>query len=352
MAPPAVSFRSAARLSMGVGRDSTFGGGACAGRYRGAVRVCVTGAAGFIGSHLVDRLVAEHDVVGIDDLSTGNIANLEHRGGSIRLIEGSILDAEALRTATDGVDAIVHLAAIPSVPRSIADPVASHEANATGTLRVLEAARAQGDVHVIVASSSSVYGANPTLPKHEGLVAQPMSPYAVSKLAAEQYTLAWQHSYGLRTLPFRFFNVYGPRQAPGHAYAAAIPAFVHAALTDEPLTVHGDGTQSRDFTYVGTVVDVVVEAIANGVTSGSPVNLAFGSRTNLLEVIDRLGELTDRPLRVEHVATRPGDVLHSQADNSLLRSLFPDVAPLPLDDGLRATVEWMRTYLDQPVAFR
>ena len=264
MAPPAVSFRSAARLSMGVGRDSTFGGGACAGRYRGAVRVCVTGAAGFIGSHLVDRLVAEHDVVGIDDLSTGNIANLEHRGQSIRLIEGSILDAEALRTATDGVDAIVHLAAIPSVPRSIADPVASHEANATGTLRVLEAARAQGDVHVIVASSSSVYGANPTLPKHEGLVAQPMSPYAVSKLAAEQYTLAWQHSYGLRTLPFRFFNVYGPRQAPGHAYAAVIPAFVHAALTGEPLTVHGDGTQSRDFTYVGTVVDVIVDAITTG----------------------------------------------------------------------------------------
>ena len=278
MAPPAVSFRSAARLSMGVGRDSTFGGGACAGRYRGAVRVCVTGAAGFIGSHLVDRLVAEHDVVGIDDLSTGNIANLEHRGQSIRLIEGSILDAEALRTATDGVDAIVHLAAIPSVPRSIADPVASHEANATGTLRVLEAARAQGDVHVIVASSSSVYGANPTLPKHEGLVAQPMSPYAVSKLAAEQYTLAWQHSYGLRTLPFRFFNVYGPRQAPGHAYAAVIPAFVHAALTGEPLTVHGDGTQSRDFTYVGTVVDVVVDAIANGASRAGRLSTSPSGR--------------------------------------------------------------------------
>jgi len=205
---------------------------------------------------------------------------------------------------------------------------------------------------VIGASSSSVYGANPTLPKHEGLVAQPMSPYAVSKLAAEQYTLAWQHSYGLRTLPFRFFNVYGPRQAPGHAYAAVIPAFVHAALTGEPLTVHGDGTQSRDFTYVGTVTEVIVDAINRGVTCDSPVNLAFGSRTNLLGVIDRLGELTDQPLTVKHVATRPGDVLHSQADNSLLRSLFPDVAPLPLDDGLRATVEWMRTYLDQPVASR
>jgi UDP-glucose 4-epimerase len=179
-----------------------------------------------------------------------------------------------------------------------------------------------------------------------------MSPYAVSKLATEQYTLAWQHSYGLRTLAFRFFNVYGPRQAPGHAYAAVIPAFVHAALTEEPLTVHGDGTQSRDFTYVGTVVEVIVDAINRGVTCDSPVNLAFGSRTNLLEVIERLGDLTDQPLTVEHVDNRPGDVPHSQADNSLLRSLFPDVVPVPLDDGLRSTVEWMRTYLDQPVASR
>jgi UDP-glucose 4-epimerase len=218
---------------------------------------------------------------------------------------------------------------------------------------VLEAAR-RLDVapQVIVASSSSVYGANPILPKSEGLVAQPMSPYAVSKLATEQYTLAWQHSYGLRTLAFRFFNVYGPRQAPGHAYAAVIPAFVHAALTEEPLTVHGDGTQSRDFTYVGTVVEVIVDAINRGVTCDSPVNLAFGSRTNLLEVIERLGDLTDQPLTVEHVDNRPGDVPHSQADNSLLRSLFPDVVPVPLDDGLRSTVEWMRTYLDQPVASR
>jgi UDP-glucose 4-epimerase len=320
------------------------------------MRVLVTGAAGFIGSHVAQRLADDGvGVVGIDDLSTGNRANLD--GIGLRLIEGSILDADALAEAIAGdggaVDAVVHLAAIPSVPRSIVDPVASHEANATGTLRVLEAAR-RLDVapQVIVASSSSVYGANPILPKSEGLVAQPMSPYAVSKLATEQYTLAWQHSYGLRTLAFRFFNVYGPRQAPGHAYAAVIPAFVHAALTEEPLTVHGDGTQSRDFTYVGTVVEVIVDAINRGVTCDSPVNLAFGSRTNLLEVIERLGDLTDQPLTVEHVDNRPGDVPHSQADNSLLRSLFPDVVPVPLDDGLRSTVEWMRTYLDQPVASR
>jgi UDP-glucose 4-epimerase len=313
------------------------------------MRVLVTGAAGFIGSHVAQRLVADGaQVVGIDDLSTGKRSNLADIG--LRLVEGSILDPAALDEAVAGaagpVDAVVHLAAMPSVPRSIVDPAASHEANATGTLRVLEAARRlEEPPHVIVASSSSVYGANPTLPKHEGLVAQPMSPYAVSKLAAEQAALAWQHSYGLRTLAFRFFNVYGPRQAPGHAYAAVIPAFVHAALTGEPLTVHGDGTQSRDFTYVGTVVDVIVDALARGVTCDSPVNLAFGSRTNLLEVIDRIRDLTEQPLRVEHVANRPGDVPHSQADNALLRSLFPDVTPVPLDDGLRETVAWMAAML-------
>ena len=253
------------------------------------MRVLVTGAAGFIGSHVCERLVAHgHEVVGIDDLSTGSTAPIS-TASPVRLVEGRFSIPMHSPRRSRGADAIVHLAASPSVPRSIVDPVASHEANATGTLRVLEAARTLDDPIVVVASSSSVYGANPTLPKREDLATQPLSPYAVSKLATEQYALAWQHSYGLRTLAFRFFNVFGPRQAPGHAYAAVIPAFTHAALTGEPLTVHGDGTQSRDFTYVGTVTDVIVDAIERGVTCATPVNLAFGSRTNLLEVIDRLG---------------------------------------------------------------
>lgn len=308
------------------------------------MRALVTGAAGFIGSHVCERLDSlGHDVVGLDDLSTGSMANLD--GISVRLVEGSILDPDALADSISGADAIVHLAARPSVPRSIVDPVASHEANATGTLRVLEAARTLDDPMVIVASSSSVYGANPTLPKSEDLATQPLSPYAVSKLATEQYALAWQHSYGLRTLAFRFFNVFGPRQAPGHAYAAVVPAFTHAALAGEPLIVHGDGTQSRDFTYVGTVRDVIVDALQRGVTCAMPVNLAFGSRITLLEVIERLADITGCPLERHHIDTRPGDVPHSQADNTLLRSLFPDVAPVALDDGLRATVAWMRDYL-------
>jgi UDP-glucose 4-epimerase len=311
------------------------------------MRVLVTGAAGFIGSHVSERLAGLGEVVGIDDLSTGFSHNLA--GIPIRLIEGSILDPEALADAVNGdggVDAIVHLAARPSVPRSIEDPVASHEANTVGTLRVLEAARAsERDVQVIVASSSSVYGSNPILPKHEGLATLPVSPYAASKLATEQYALAWQKSYGMRTLAFRFFNVFGPRQAPGHAYAAVVPAFVYAALRGEPLMVHGDGTQSRDFTYVGTLTDVIVDALQRGVSHDTPVNLAFGTRTSLLEVIDRLRTMTDRPIEANHVANRAGDVPHSQADNTLLRSLFPDVEPVDLDDGLVATVEWMRGYI-------
>ena len=310
------------------------------------MRVLVTGAAGFIGSHVSERLAGLGEVVGIDDLSTGFRHNLT--GIPIRLVDGSILDPEALSDAVDGVDAIVHLAARPSVPRSIEDPVASHEANTVGTLRVLEAARAARasgrDVQVIVASSSSVYGSNPTLPKHEGLATLPVSPYAASKLATEQYTLAWQKSYGMRTLAFRFFNVFGPRQAPGHAYAAVVPAFVYAALRGEPLTVHGDGTQTRDFTYVGTVADVIVDALQRRVSHDTPVNLAFGTRTSLLEVIDRLRTMIDRPIEVEHVANRAGDVPHSQADNSLLRSLFT-IDPVDLDTGLIATVEWMRQYI-------
>lgn len=306
------------------------------------MKVVVTGGAGFIGANLCRALRAhfvDADIVAFDDLSTGSTANLS--GVDVALTVGSILDPQALGDATEGANSIVHLAARPSVPRSIADPLASHEANATGTLRVLEAARRLDDAQVIVASSSSVYGANPELPKHEGMVPMPMSPYAVSKLATEQYAMAWQHSYGLRTLAFRFFNVFGPLQAAGHAYAAVIPAFVEAALQGRPLPINGDGTQSRDFTYVGTVCDVITDAIARSVTSPTPVNLAFGTRTSLLDLIDRLEGQLGRQLSRDHREPRTGDVPHSQADNSRLRDLFPNVEPVDLDDGLAETVAWM-----------
>lgn len=302
----------------------------------------MTGGAGFIGGNLCRRLSAtsgvEHVTV-IDDLSTGSPANLE--GLDVRFVQASVTDPADIDDAFTDADAVVHLAALGSVPRSVADPVASHLANTHGTLMVLEAARRHGNLHTVVASSSSVYGANPTLPKHEGLATRPMSPYAATKLATESYTLAWQAAYGLPALAFRFFNVFGPLQPAGHAYAAVIPAFVDAALRRMPLTVHGDGTQSRDFTYVDTVTSVITDALLRRVTDPEPVNLAYGSRISLLEVIGLLEEFVGHPLERHHTPNRVGDVPHSQADSTRLHGLFGDVVPTPFREGLAATVEWM-----------
>ena len=239
----------------------------------------------------------------------------------------------------------MHLGALGSVPRSVADPVATHLANASGTLAVLEVAR-QLDAHVVVASSSSVYGATPTLPKREDLATRPMSPYAASKLATEAYTNAYFHSYGLDTLAFRFFNVFGPRQPAGHAYAAVVPAFVDAALDGRPLRIHGDGAQSRDFTFVDTVTSTIADALVRRVSDPDPVNLAFGTRTDLLTLIDLIEQQLGHPVDREHVEPRPGDVPHSQADGSRLQDLFPDIDPVPLEVGLAATVAWMRSTRD------
>ncbi|NIR41324.1 MAG: NAD-dependent epimerase/dehydratase family protein [Actinobacteria bacterium] len=308
------------------------------------MHVLVTGGAGFIGANLCRALeLAGHTVTAFDDLSTGFSGNLD--GTDAELVVGTILDTAALEAAIAPADAVVHLAARPSVPRSIVDPVASHLVNATGTVNVLEAARRDGSRHVISAGSSSVYGANPELPKHEGLATRPVSPYAASKLAAEAYTLAYGHSYGLPTLAFRFFNVFGPLQAAGHAYAAVIPAFADAALRGEPIPVDGDGTQSRDFTFVDTLTAVVVDAVNRQVTSDLPVNLAYGTRTDLLTVISMIDDLVDGDVTVEHGPARPGDVPHSQADDRRIRALFPDIEPVPLAIGLKATVDWMRAVI-------
>jgi UDP-glucose 4-epimerase len=308
------------------------------------MHVLVTGGAGFIGANLCRALeLSDHTVTAFDDLSTGFSANLD--GTDAELIVGTILDPDALDAAVGPADAVVHLAARPSVPRSITDPVASHLSNATGTVNVLEAARKDTLRHVMCAGSSSVYGANPELPKNEGLACRPVSPYAASKLATESYTIAYGHSYGLPTLAFRFFNVFGPLQAAGHAYAAVIPAFVDAALRHEPLPVNGDGTQSRDFTYIDTLTAVIVDAVNRRVTSDIPMNLAYGTRTDLLTIIAMIDDLVDGGVTVEHGPDRAGDVPHSQADDSRIRALFPDITPVPLEIGLKATVDWMRSVL-------
>ena len=303
------------------------------------MRILVTGGAGFIGSNLARAaLSGHHEVTVIDDLSTGRLANLD--GLEVDFVEGSILNSAALTRALRNVDSVVHLAALPSVPRSIKDPAASHAANATGTLNVLEHCRAAGVNYVAVASSSSVYGANPALPKSEREWVRPMSPYAVTKLATEQYALAYQDSFGFRSMAFRFFNVYGPGQPAGHAYAAVMPAFVDALINDRPLPVNGDGTQSRDFTYVGTVCRVLLDAATRQVSHPEPVNLAFGSRTTLNELIENLESATGRTAMVDRRPDRAGDVRHSQADNSSLTSLFPEVQAVPIEQGLAETIAW------------
>ncbi|MFC5665747.1 NAD-dependent epimerase/dehydratase family protein [Kitasatospora misakiensis] len=307
------------------------------------MRVVVTGGAGFIGANLVRALLARPEVDQVrvvDNFSTGRKANLA--GTEAVLHEGTILDPALLDEAFAGADAVVHLAALPSVPRSVADPLASHHANATGTLEVLEAARRAGGLYVAAASSSSVYGANRELPKRESMRTAPMSPYAVSKLATEAYLAAYHHCYGLGVLPLRFFNVFGPLQPAGHAYAAVVPAFLDAALAGRPLTVHGDGGQSRDFTFVGTVTQVITDAVLRRVVHADPVNLAFGTRTSLLELVGELESVLGHPVEVAHTESRPGDVRDSQADNARLRELFPDVRPVPLREGLERTADWFR----------
>ncbi len=306
------------------------------------MQVIVTGGAGFVGANACKELAGRaevEEVVACDNLSTGSADNLV--GADIELVEVDICDPASVREVLAGADSVVHLAARPSVPRSVQDPRATHDANVTGTLNVLEAVRHTG-AHLVMASSSSVYGADPALPKVETLLPQPRSPYAASKLATEGYAHAYGDTYGVRSLVFRLFNVYGPLQPAGHAYAAAVPAFIDAALRGDPVPVHGDGHQTRDFTYVGTVARVLADAVVRGVHHDGPVNLAFGSRLSLLELVAELEQLLGRTLEVEHQPPRAGDVRDSQANTRLLTELFPGIEAVPLRDGLSATVEWFR----------
>ncbi|WP_322750728.1 MULTISPECIES: NAD-dependent epimerase/dehydratase family protein [unclassified Frankia] len=303
------------------------------------MRIVVTGGAGFIGANLCQTLLALKvpEIVVIDDFSTGTFENLE--GLPVEIHDASILDRVAVDKAVTRADSIIHLAARPSVPRSLADPLASNEVNVSGTLKILEAARRAG-AHVVVASSSSVYGGNRRLPKREDMLPRPLSPYAVSKLAAESYALSYATCFDLPVLAVRFFNVFGPMQSAGHAYAAVIPRFVEAAVNGHKIQVHGDGQQTRDFTYVRSVTEILADAALRRIVHNGPVNLAFGTRTSLLTVISLLERIIGCRLDVEHVASRPGDVRDSQADTKILRTLFPAAALYGLEPALAATVQW------------
>ena len=312
-------------------------------------RVLITGGAGFIGSNLVsylNRRMPSWEVAVLDDLSTGLKENL--LGSRCDFFEGSILDASLLEEAASGANSIVHLAAIGSVPKSILAPFPTHDANVTGTLKVLEVARTMNIPQVVVASSSAVYGSNPTLPKRESDWVRPMSPYGVSKLATESYALAYSYSFGLQTLALRFFNVYGPRQRSDHDYAAVIPKFLSASLQNQTIVIDGDGTQSRDFTFVGSVCTALVEALKAKLHSQSPINLAFGTNTTINDLVKVIERLSSQAVKVEFANPRVGDVLASRADPRRMRELFPDLKPVPLEEGVQETLEWLKGNLSSP----
>lgn len=312
------------------------------------MKVVVTGGAGFIGAHLTRALLARGcEVVVLDDLSTGARSNL--LGLPVKLVLGSVTDRDLMEETCAGARSIVHLAARPSVERSLLDPMATHDVNATGTLTVLDVAQ-RSETHAVVVSSSSVYGGSDGRPRAEDDPPRPRSPYAASKLAAEGYALGYQASFGLPTLVVRLFNVYGPYQSARHAYAAVIPSFIDAALCGRPLTVHGDGRQTRDFTYVEVVAAMLADAGCRALTHPRPVNLAFGTSTDLLSLIAHLEGILGRRLEVTHVAPRAGDVSNSQAQTETMRSLFGAVEAPDLLTTLEATVEWYRARLGESPA--
>lgn len=307
------------------------------------MKILITGGGGFIGSNLSRRLTKSKHIKRIrvlDNLSTGSLDNLA--GLELDFEEASIVDFKAVKTMAAGVDAIVHLGAVASVPWSIDDPRSTHEVNVTGTLNVLEAAREHDIPQVIVASSSAVYGSNPNIPVSEDDWTVPMSPYAASKQTTESYALAYHHSYGIRTMAFRFFNVYGPAQPAEHTYAAVIPKFIDSVLNGKPVQIHGDGTQSRDFTYVDTICSVIEQALVRQMTADRPINLAFSTNTNLLSLVNELEKILGNHIQRVFKAPLLGEVKVSQADSVRLRSMFPEIQPVDLSEGLSLTVDWFR----------
>ena len=303
----------------------------------------VTGGAGFIGSNIVRGLIEEgHEARVVDDLSTGHKVNLDGLTDALVFHEGTILDAALLREAFAGADYVLHQAALASVPRSVKDPAATNAANVDGTLNVLLAARDAGVRRVVYASSSSVYGDTPVLPKQEDMLPNPQSPYAVSKLAAEHYCRAFTRVFGLETVSLRYFNVYGPRQDPKSQYAAVVPIFIRKLMAGEPPTVFGDGEQSRDFTYVEDVVAANIQAAEAPGAAGAVVNLGCGERHTLNKLIALLQEMTGRHVAAEYAEPRAGDVKHSQADVSRARELIGYDPRVSFEDGVRRTLEWYK----------
>jgi nucleoside-diphosphate-sugar epimerase len=308
------------------------------------MRYLVTGGAGFIGSNTVDELVRRgHNVVVLDDLSSGKQENLGGVRGKIEILQSSVTDLDRLQEACRGVDYVLHLGARTSVPRSVIDPLETNRVNVDGTLNVLVAARDAKVKRVVFAGSSSVYGETTTLPKHEDMPPAPISPYGLSKLAAEIYGQVFQRCYGLEFVSLRYFNVFGPRQDPGSAYSGVLSLFNAAVLEGTQPVVYGDGQQSRDFTYVGNVVEANLLACEAKRAAGLAINIGTGSRYTLNQTLALLEKITGRPAKAKYIQPREGDIRDSQADISLAKNVLGYNPRIGFEEGLKHTWEWFCT---------
>jgi nucleoside-diphosphate-sugar epimerase len=302
----------------------------------------VTGGAGFIGSHLVEELVRRGERVRVaDSLVTGKRSNLDHVRG-VEFLEGDLADQEFARRAVDSADFVLHQAALPSVPRSVNDPITSNRANIDATLNVLVAARDAGVRRLVFAGSSAAYGNTATLPKHEEMPSNPLSPYALQKVVGEQYLKMFTALYGLETVTIRYFNVFGPRQDPSSAYSGVISLFATALLENRPPTIYGDGEQTRDFTYVANVVDGVLRACEAPGASGWVINVAAGDRISLNRLFETMRRLIGADVQPKYAPLRAGDVRDSQADISRAREILGYEPQVPFEEGLQRTIDWYR----------
>ena len=308
-------------------------------------RFAITGGAGFIGSNIVIELVKnKNEVVVIDNLLTGKLDNLTDIMDEIRFVEGDIQDLDLLKREFIDIDYVLHQAALPSVPRSVEDPIASNQNNVDGTLNVLVAARDAEVKRVVYAASSSAYGNSLSLPKKEDMKPDPLSPYAITKLVGEQYCKVFSELYGLETVSLRYFNVFGPHQDPNSHYAAVIPKFITAMLNDESPVIFGDGEQSRDFTYVQNNVDANLLACEVAGAAGKMFNIASGKRITLNQLIATLNEIIGKNLEPIYTKPRSGDIMHSLADITLAREILGYKPRYGFEDGLKKTVEWFDNY--------
>lgn len=306
----------------------------------------VTGGAGFIGSHIVTELVRRGETVRVlDNFASGKRANLDAVQEKVRIHEKDICDLENIRPEFEGMDCVIHLAALPSVARSIADPLGSNLVNVTGTLNVLVAARDAKVKRLVFAASAAAYGDNPVIPRVESLVPNPLSPYALQKLAGEYYCQVFVRLYGLEAVALRYFNIFGPRQDPSSPYTGVLSKFIAAYLRGNPPIIFGDGEQSRDFTYVENVVDATLRACAAPQASGNVINVGSGKSHTLNQTIASLNGIFGRDVKPEYGPPRPGDVRHSQADITLARQLLGYRPLVNFEEGLRRTASWYQLAL-------